>query len=191
MNYGITSMVKENYIDVFPVFFARGMLNITAVTGFALFTYFFIGNEIDAGFVAAIDNLSLILTAAVSAKLSKKFSRSRLMLAGLIGSAVIHISRVFVVTPIQAVLISGIGGIIFMLYEVPLFSDYADLAEDEDILEFYAAKKILFKLGQLFTTAIIILIGIKHGLKSGFQASFILAGFTSLIITVWTKKDWL
>lgn len=190
LEYSIKSVIKDNYSKTFPVFFARGILNITAVTGFALFTYFYIGNEVDAGFVAAIDNLGLLITALVSGRLAQKFTRKHIILLGFLGSALIHFSRAIVATPVQALAVSGIGGLVFMFYEVPLFSDYADLAEKEDILEFYTVKRIIFKTGQLATIAVIVGFGIINGLKQGFQAGFVLAGLTSVALTLWTRKDW-
>ncbi|MFQ3274938.1 MAG: hypothetical protein ACI9LV_000670 [Candidatus Nanohaloarchaea archaeon] len=191
LKYNFKDIVKNNYSKTFPVFFARGILNITAVTGFALFTFFFIGNEVDAGLVAAIDNLGLLITAIISGKLSSRFGRKHLILFGFIGSALIHFSRGLATTPTQAVAISGLGGLVFMFYEVPLFSDYADLAEKEDVLEFYTAKRMLFKAGQLLTLAIIVGVGITTSLKQGFQTAFILAGLTSASLVLLTREDWI
>jgi hypothetical protein len=190
LSYDLKAIVKENYRKTFPVFFARGILNATAVTGFALFTYFFIGNEIDAGAVAAIDNLGLLAIALISGKLSKKYTRATIITVGLIGSSAIHFLRTATSTPLEALMISGIGGILFMMYEVPLFSDFADVAEDEDVLEFYTVKRIIFKAGQAFTIGLITVIGLKIGLKQGFQTAFALAGLTSLISIIWARKEW-
>lgn len=190
LNYDMKSIVKDNYSKTFPVFFARGILNMAGVTAFALFTYFFIGNEVDAGLVASIDNIGLLAVAIISGKLSQKIGRNRIIAIGLIGSSLIHFVRPFAGTATQALLISGIGGVTFMLYEVPLFSNFANVAEDEDILEFYTAKRIIFKTGQMFTVLLITLTGLEFGLKHGFQAAFVLAGITSATAIIWTQKDW-
>ncbi|WEL23792.1 hypothetical protein [Candidatus Nanohalovita haloferacivicina] len=190
LDYDIKDVVKQNYAKTFPVFFFRGILNSAAVTAFALFTFFFIGSEIDAGAVAAIDNIGLLAVALISGKLSQRFGRAKIITAGLLSSSAIHFLRTIVSTPAQALAVSGIGGVVFMMYEVPLFSDFADVAEDEDVLEFYTVKRIIFKAGQITTIGLITGIGLHSGLKQGFQAAFILAGLVSASSILWTRKDW-
>lgn len=190
LDYSLRQLISENITGSVPVFFFRGICNIAAVTVFALFVYYFVGGTVDVGIVSAIDNLGVILTALISGKLASRLGEGKLILAGTVLSSAIHFSRIIVSSPVEATLVSGLGGIFFMVYYVPLFSKYAEAAEDEDVLEFYALKKVFFKAGQLATVLVILLVGLEYGLQTGFTAAFAIAGVSSLFMMHFSEKDW-
>lgn len=74
-----------------------------------------------------------------------------------------------------------------MIYYVPLYSIYADVAEDEDILEFYAFREFFLNIGKLVTYGLALFFILNYSVRTGFMAAFLYATISTLGITGYVK----
>jgi hypothetical protein len=70
------------------------------------------------------------------------------------------------------------------MYDIPLFSDFADRAEAVEERSFYTAKKMFNSLGKILTAILFIGVAIVLGERAAFNAVFILAAISTGIMTV-------
>ncbi|PSH00865.1 MAG: hypothetical protein BRC30_01280 [Nanohaloarchaea archaeon SW_7_46_7] len=131
--------------------------------------------------------------ALVAGKISQKYGRLKMIVAGLMAITVAHFARVMVSTGTHVVALSFLAGIAFMVYFVPLYSIYADIAEDEDVLEFYALRDFFLNIGKLLTYVVAAVASIYFGsFKQGIATAFVYTGFCTMILlgySKWLKEE--
>jgi MFS family permease len=180
----LKSVLSRKNISYSPVFISRGVQAYASVALFSLFTYIFVAGDISSGLVRSMDILGFMIMAYFSGYISSKYSRLKIIAAGSVLAGIIYISRIYVTSPVEAFLVSVAGGLAFKLYDIPLFSDFADRAEDSEERSFYAAKKIFNSTGKALTI-IVFLAAATFSTKTAFNTVFILAAASTatMIIT--------
>lgn len=191
MEYDFRKLLKEEYLKSVPLFVARGIQAVTAVSIFGLFVYMRIGGSLDVGAARALDSLGFVLTGLAVGKYANKITRNRLVLIGCMGASTVFLFRGFVQTPLQVFLISFMGGIFFQIYHVPIYSSFADEAEKTEVLEFYTLRKIFVGLGNILTVGALSIFYVLKDLKTGFFASFLLGALATVTMAVvyWQKTE--
>lgn len=188
-SYDIKKMISKDYLDVLPLFTSRGIQEVSAVSVFGLFIYYLIGGTVDVGGARALDSLGFTITGLITGRLVQKYGQSKILTIGTIGAALMHSLRGFVATPIQAFALSFIAGIFFQIYHVPLYSRFAKLAEQEDILEFYTVRKIFVALGNIITiTTLLTIFYITQSMQIAFTATFLLAAASTIYMAYGFRK---
>lgn len=188
MNYDFTSILEDEYLTALPLFVIRGVQAVSAVSVFSLFIYFVVGGALDVGWARALDSLGFVLTGLASGKLVQKYGKFPVVLLGTSGAALIHILRIFVWMPYQVFVVSFLGGIFFQIYHVPIYSEFADRAEDEDVLEFYTLRKIFVSIGNILTIGTLVTAYFFIGEEAAFAATFSLAALSTLLMAVISRK---
>jgi len=180
----LSSMLEKEYLRFTPIFISRGVQAYASVAIFSLFTYIFIAGSISSGLVRSFDTVGFMIMAYLSGYVSSKYNRGKIIFAGAILAGLIYLIRIGVSTPLEAFLISIAGGLAFKLYDIPLFSKYADGAEDNEERIFYASKKTFNSLGKIITALIFLTASVIYSERIAFNAVFVLAAFSSLTMIV-------
>lgn len=180
----LSSMLENEYLKFTPIFISRGIQAYASVAIFSLFTYIFIAGSISSGLVRSFDTVGFMIMAYLSGYVSSKYNRGKIIFAGAILAGLIYLIRIGVSTPLEAFLISIAGGLAFKLYDIPLFSKYADGAEDNEERIFYASKKTFNSLGKIITALIFLTASVIYSERIAFNAVFVLAAFSSLTMIV-------
>lgn len=167
-----------------PVFLSRGIQAYASVAVFSLFTYIFIAGSISSGLVRSLDTLGFMVMAYFSGYLASKYSRFKLIAAGAFFAGLTYLIRTVISTPIEAFLVSLAGGLAFKLYDIPLFSDFADRAENSEERSFYTAKKMFNSLGKIVTASVFIGIAAASTERAAFNSVFILAAVSTAVMTL-------
>ena len=188
MDYDFRSILEQEYLTALPLFVIRGVQAVSAVSVFSLFIYFVVGGALDVGWARALDSLGFVLTGLASGKLVQKYGKFPVVLLGTSGAALIHILRIFVWLPYQVFAVSFLGGVFFQIYHVPIYSEFADRAEDEDVLEFYTLRKIFVSIGNILTIGTLLTAYFFLGEKAAFTATFSLAALSTLLMAVISRK---
>ncbi len=180
MEYNLRKLLGKEYLKTVPLFIARGIQANTAVAIFGLFVYMIIGGSVDVGGARALDSLGFVLTGLLVGRYASNINKKIFVAVGCTGAAAAYLARGFLVSPIQVFTVSFISGIFFQIYHVPIYSSFANEAENTDILEFYTLRKIFVSVGNVLT--LVTLYGFYKlvDLRTGFKASFILAGIATL-----------
>jgi MFS family permease len=180
MNYEFEDVLRQEHLAAIPLFVIRGIQAVTAVAVFGLFIYMIVGGAVDVGWARAMDSLGFVLTGLATGKFIEKYGERPAILLGTSGAALIHVLRSFVALPMHAFVVSFLGGIFFQIYHVPIYSEFADRAEDEDVLEFYALRKIFVSVGNILTVGTLTAGYLLFDLETGFTATFVLAAVATL-----------
>lgn len=188
MEYSFEDILAEEHFAAVPLFIIRGIQAVTAVSIFGLFIYEVVGGAVDVGWARSLDSLGFVLTGLATGKIIEKYGEHPAIILGTSGAALIHILRSMVVMPVHAFAVSFIGGIFFQIYHVPIYSDFADRAEDEDVLEFYALRKIFVSLGNILTVATFVGGYLLVGVEAGFTATFVLAAVATVAMAPLSKR---
>ncbi len=181
---GLKNVLTSKNLQYSPVFISRGIQSYAAVAIFTLFTYVFIAGSISSGLVRTMDTLGFIVMAYFSGFISSKFPRFKIIAAGALIAGLTYLLRIGVSTPLEAFAVSVAGGLAFKLYDIPLFSDFADRAEAVEERSFYTAKKMFNSLGKIFTALLFITIAFSSGERQAFNAVFILAAISTVVMII-------
>ncbi len=182
-NLGLKEVLSLENLHYSPVFISRGVQAYASVAIFTLFTYIFIAGSISSGVVRTMDTLGFMVMAYFSGYISSKYPRFKIIAAGALIAGITYLLRIGVSTPLEAFIISLIGGLAFKLYDIPLFTDFADRAEASEERSFYTAKKMFNSLGKTITALIFIGIAFTDE-RQAFNAVFVLAALSTVLMTV-------
>jgi len=176
------SMLNREYLKFAPVFASRGAQAYASVAIFSLFTYIFIAGSISSGLVRSFDIVGFMIMAYFSGYISSKYSRGKIIFTGASLAGIVYLIRIGVSDPIEAFVVSVAGGLAFKLYDIPLFSEYADGAEDNEERSFYASKKLFNSLGKLVTSVLFLTVFTLSTERTAFNTVFIFAGVSTAIM---------
>ncbi|MFB6116440.1 MAG: MFS transporter [Candidatus Nanosalina sp.] len=188
MEYSFIDIFEREHLRSVPLFLIRGIQAVTAVSVFGLFIYTQVGGALEVGWARALDSLGFVVTGLFTGKIIEKYGDRVAVLTGTLGAAAVHLSRSLVALPSQAFAVSFVGGIFFQIYHVPVYRKFADTAEDEDILEYYALRKIFVSLGNILTVATLITGYVLFNPWTGFAMTFLLAAASTLAMNLFTRK---
>ncbi len=193
MDYSVKDIWDEEHRRFAGLFVLRGADIGTAVYLFPLFVFLVIGGEVSAGGARTVEGIGAVLMALITGKLSDRFGRFKMIVAGLLAITVAHLSRTMVSTGTHVVMLSLFAGLSFMVYYVPLYSIYADVAEDEDILEFYALRDFFLNIGKMLVYLVAFGASMYFGsFKQGIATAFVYTGFCTLALvgySRWLKEE--
>ena len=179
----LKEIFKKEYRKYIPVLTARGIQGIAAVALYGLFTYEFVGGSFGSGFVRSLDTLGFVLVAYLSAWITDRFSRKKVVIIGSTAAAVTYGARAMVVTSFEGFIVAFLGGVAFKLYHIPIFSQFADEAESTSETEFFALSRLCTSIGMIIAS-LIFLTMLGSGQKTAFQTVFLLAGLATLSIPI-------
>lgn len=185
MEYRFRDLMEYDLRQVLPVFVARGVDAVSSVDVFALFIFTLVGSTLDVGWVNTLDSLGFVLTGFLTGVIVQRFGERKPLIIGALANGIINMSRGFIATPIQAFMLSFLGGVMFQIYHVPLYSSFADIAEDSDILEFYTLRKIFVGVGNITVISTLFLFEHLYGVERAFQAVFVLGGVAMMVIAAY------
>jgi YQGE family putative transporter len=192
MEYSFRSLIDKEHRKFGSLFVLRGTDVASGALLFPLFVYYIVGGEINAGGVKSLAGIGSIVFALTIGRVSGKIEKAKLIAIGVMLTSVAYIVRGFIQNSWQAFGISFAAGLFFMIYYVPIYSIYANVAEDEDLLEFYAFREFLLNIGKLLS--IVLCFGMIHffGIRKGFIGVFLFTAFTTAIVSRyarWLEKD--
>lgn len=184
MEYDIKDLAEYDMREVLPVFVSRGVDAVSSVDIFALFIFVIVGGTVDVGWARSLDSLGFVLTGFVTGMLIQRYGSRKILITGALANGVLNMSRGFITTPTQAFTVSFLAGIMFQIYHVPLYSRFADLAEESDVLEFYSLRKMFVGIGNILVVTTLFTFDYLYSLEAGFKAVFILGGLAMIVIAV-------
>lgn len=188
MEYSFLDLAEYDLRDVLPVFVSRGIDAVSSVDVFAIFIFVIVGGTVDVGWVRSLDSLGFVLTGFLTGMIIQKFGRRKPLILGAIGNGLVSFGRGFINTPLQAFMLSFLGGIMFQIYHVPLYSRFADMAEDSDVLEFYTMRKIFVGVGNVLVVSTLLIGGHVLGMETGFKMTFALGALAMMVIALRGSK---
>ncbi|MFB6115059.1 MAG: hypothetical protein ABEK04_02115 [Candidatus Nanohalobium sp.] len=89
----------------------------------------------------------------------------------------------------QVFAVSFVGGIFFQVYHIPVYSSFANEAEDTEVLEFYTLRKIFVSLGNILAVGALAVFYVLYGLRTGFLASFTLGALATVMMAAVYLRD--
>lgn len=189
LDYNMKELLEEEYLRTVPLFLARGIQGVTAVGIFGLFVFMVIGGSVDVGGARALDSLGFVLTGLLVGRYATDIDNNLFVGIGCLGSSIAFFLRGFLVTPMQVFLLSFTAGIFFQIYHVPIYSSFANEAEDTEILEFYTLRKIFVGIGNLLSVSTLTVFYLLYDLRTGFKAAFFLGGIATIVMAFTYLND--
>lgn len=188
LDYSVRDLWDEEHRKFAGLFVLRGADIATGVYLFPLFVFFVIGGEVSAGGARTVEGLGAVLLALITGKIADKYGKLKMIVAGLVAISVAHFARTMISTSLHVVALSFFAGLAFMLYYVPLYSIYADVAEAEDVLEFYALRDFFLNIGKLLAYCVAIAGTFYTGsVRTGISIAFVYTGMCSLALIGYSK----
>jgi predicted MFS family arabinose efflux permease len=188
LDYNVKDIWDKEHRKFAGLFVLRGADIGAAVYMFPLFVFLVIGGEVSAGGARTVEGIGAVLMALLTGKISDKYGRLKMIVAGLLAITVAHFARTMISTSTHVVILSFFAGLAFMVYYVPLYSIYADIAEDEDVLEFYALRDFFLNIGKMLLYVVAFGVSIYTGsFKQGMMAGFAYTGLCTLALVGYSK----
>lgn len=187
LDYSLKSLVDRKHLVFGSLFFLRGVSSATGKYLFPIFVFTVIGGTFNAGAVSSLTNLgSMLLALFLGRVASRNRNESLMIVVGAVSSGILFVLRGFVSTPFEAFYISLSAGLLFMIYFIPVFSDQADAAEDEDVLEFFAFREVFLGLGRITVLGAGLYLVLAGDSLGGLRLAFYLAGLATAAIALYT-----
>ena len=183
-----TILTAEN-LKTSPIFVSRGIQAYASVGLFSLFTYITVAGSLSSGLVRSLDTVGFMVMAYLSGRISRRYSRTSIVVTGSLLAGVVFLLRIPVSTPLQAFAVSLAGGLAYKLYDIPLFSSFADQAEKTEKRGFYAAKKTFNSLGKVLTAATFLYFTLAFDVQAAFTSVFVLAAASTVVMALTQKMN--
>lgn len=187
LGYSLRSLVDRRHGVFASLFVLRGVSIATGKYLFPLYVFYFIGGTLNAGGVQSLAALGSVAFALLVGRITDRVEKKHMLMVGAVASGVIFALRAFVTVPLEAFLVSFIGGLFFMLYFVPLFSRLADYAEDEDVLEFYAFREVFLSIGRIGILLIALSVSLTYSVETGFRVAFYVTAVTTTLLALYSR----
>lgn len=188
LDWSIEAFIDRKHLKYASLFCLRGVTIATGLFLFPLYVYFVIGGSINVGGASSMASVGATAFALLVGRLSSRVEKSHMIKIGVVTSAAMFLIRGFVTAPVEAFLVSFVAGLLFMLYYVPLFSSLANIAEDEDVLEFYAFREFFLGIGKLAVLTVALLVAMRNSVAMGFRASFLVAALATGMIYFYADR---
>ncbi|QKQ98951.1 hypothetical protein GKQ38_05570 [Candidatus Nanohaloarchaea archaeon] len=182
MSYSLRGLLERKHAVLGSLFILRGVGSATGKYLFPIYVFFIASGSLDAGIVGSLVNLGSVVFALSIGHMTDRVNEKKLIVAGTVLSAALFSARALVGTALQAYIVSFSAGLIMMIYFIPVFSDLTDLAEKEDVLEFYAFREIFLGIGRV-ATLIVGLYLINGSQLTALRTTFHIAAAATLLIT--------
>lgn len=182
MEYSIRGLIGKKHAILGSLFFLRGIGSATGKYLFPIYIFYIAGGSLDAGIVGSLASFGSVVFAVTVGRITDRVDEKKLIIIGTVVSAALFSARALVETSFQAYIVSFSAGLIMMIYFIPVFSDLADLAEKEDILEFYAFREVFLALGRIVTLVLGIYL-IRTSAMTALRTTFHLAAAATFMIT--------
>lgn len=173
----------RDHVRYTALFLLRGLNRAVEKFLFPLYVYLIIGT-VDAGAVGSLLNIGGLIFALVVGRLAERFDRGRLIVVGATATGILFALKTQVATPLQAFAVSFGAGMAAMLYFIPLFSNLSDIADDEDVVEFFAFRETVMALGRVAVLAVGAYIVVGTSSLAGLRATFLVAAGSMVFIAL-------
>lgn len=187
MAYSFRDFLDRKHVKLATLFFFRGVAISAAGFLFPLYVFYVIGGTVNVGGVSSLGSVGSVAFALFIGRITQKVERRHMIIIGSISSAVMFLLRSYVNVQMEAFLVSFASGLLFMVYYIPLYSSLADMAEDEDVLEFYGFREVCLGVGKIAGFGTALLIGLAYTPVVGFKASFYLAAVSVALLTFYAR----
>jgi hypothetical protein len=186
--YSLSAIRSVKHLKYGALFYLRG-LGIAA--GYYLFPLFVAlvvsgkaGGEVNAGLVSSLANVGMAGFTILLGSKADKVDTKKMIFAGAVLSGLLFVARGLVITPNQAFLVSLAAGPAFMMYYVPIYSELANAAEDEDVLEFYAFREVVLGVSRVMLYGFTAFAFLTWGIEAAFRYTFYITGVATALIFV-------
>ncbi|MFB6241553.1 MAG: hypothetical protein ABEJ36_01985 [Candidatus Nanosalina sp.] len=185
--YSLSSILSTKHLKYGALFYLRG-LGIAA--GYYLFPLFVAlvvskgGGEVNAGLVSSFANIGMAAFTILLGAKADSVDTKKMVFAGAVLSGALFVARGLVITPNQAFLVSLAAGPAFMMYYVPIYSELANAAEDEDVLEFYAFREVVLGISRFMLYGFTAYAFLTWGLGTAFRYTFYITGVATALIFI-------
>lgn len=185
--YSLSAIKSVKHLKYGALFYLRG-LGIAA--GYYLFPLFVAlaisggGGEVDAGIVSSLSNIGMAAFTILLGAKADRVDTKKMVFAGALLSGILFAARGLVITPNQAFIVSLAAGPAFMMYYVPIYSELANAAEDEDVLEFYAFREVVLGISRVTLYGFTAYAFLTWGLEPAFRYTFYITGVATALIFV-------
>lgn len=191
MDYNLRKLIDRKHLRFGFLFFLRGTAIVSGLFMFSLYIYYVIGGSFNVGSASSLTSVGMVVLTLLIGRVSDRIERKHLIIIGTIASSLLFFLRIYATTQIEIFLISLFSGLMFMVYYVPFYSFQADMAEDEDVLEFYAFRELTLGIGKVFCLLVALYFVLNNSILAGLRASFIVAGIAVALIPLnyrWIEK---
>ncbi|MFB6115878.1 MAG: MFS transporter [Candidatus Nanosalina sp.] len=185
--YSLKSILTRKHLRYGALFYLRG-LGIAA--GYYLFPLFVAtvvskgGGEVNAGLVSSLANIGMAAFTILLGAKADQVDTKEMVFAGAVLSGALFVARGLVITPTQAFIVSLTAGPAFMMYYVPIYSELANAAEDEDVLEFYAFREVVLGVSRVMLYGFTAYAFLAWGMEAAFRYTFYITGVATALIFV-------
>jgi len=161
MDVDIGDIFNRDHLEEYTLFICMGMLNLGKLLIWPLALALIIKESVTIGWAGSLRALGAAVFSIYLGSRVDDSSQDRYMLYGGVLFAATWIVMAMVTTPVQAVLISFLNGLLYLSLNVPVMSGVLEMAEREDVLEYLAFREVGLASGRvLFLLVAMVLLGV-------------------------------
>lgn len=162
--------------------------NVVTVTVWPLFLGIFVLQEntyAALGLLASVSTIVALATVFVIGKLIDANKGRRLLNAGAISNAMLHLLRPFVTAPAQALAVNIINEPLTSMYRMPFLKGRYDASDSVPgyRITYFMLVELFISVANMFFWALLVIVSAHYGDEIALQSAFIIAAIMSLIIT--------
>lgn len=184
MDANLSAVFNRDHALDFATFVFNGMQSIGRRVVWPLYLAVIVTGALNIGGAGSAMALGGAVFSLLLGSFVDHHSKARIMVAGGLVTAATWVGMAFVTTPLQAVLISFVNGVIVLLPRLTLYSGVLDVAEHEDIVEYFAMREVGLCTGRITALAAVGFAFTQFNTQIAFLVSFGLVAAGSLGMAV-------
>lgn len=177
VEFSFKHIFHKDHLKNFSVFFVEGLINYSETVIWAVFIFITLKSFISLGILSTILILFTTFVTLIIGRLTDVGNKKRIMKIGIFSSSFTWFFRTLANSFLHFTVLNSLFGIAFTFVSVPYMSIFYNRAAKQHPAEFVIFREISLALGRVFIMLFIILSG-------SYLWSFIIAGFSSLIFTL-------
>jgi len=175
--FSFKNIFHKSHLKNFSVFFVEGIINYAETVIWAVFIFLTLKSFISLGILSTILILFTTCVTLIIGRLSDVGNKKKIMNIGVFSSSLTWFFRTLANSFLHFTVLNSLFGIAFTFVSIPYMSTFYNKAAQQHPAEFVIFRELLLALGRVFMMLFIILSG-------SYLWSFIIAGFSSLIFTI-------
>lgn len=179
---------KIENLDLWVLYYLDGFVTTAYVFIFPLLIYFIVGGTINVGSAKALMGAGAGLFSLAIGELSDSVQHRNLLLAGAVASSLIYIAVPTINNILIALGLSFLAGLAYTVYTIPLMSIVADIADEKNLLRFYALREVFQGLGKISILGLTVHLILNYSMDIAFKSVFYIAAFSVLALAITARK---
>lgn len=181
MNVNFSQLLSRRLLFDISTYMFEGAHSVAKKVLWPLYLAVIITGSVSIGIAGSLLAFGGAVTSIFVGRLIQDHGKKQVILTGSVLSGISLVVMSFVVTPMQAALISGVHGLVYTGVNLPIYSIAIERSEEIDLLEYFALREICLSIGRIISLTGLFVLFTYLDSGSAFLFGFIALGILTFL----------